>query len=742
MTIQTMLSGSSGDQRPGCRGLRFAATVAVVNSIMLAGVAPGQAADNLAVALVELPPMVVMGESENAETVQGPFLPAVQGVKINAGKKTSVLDFDELPKINNNNYRQALTKTPGLLLSEETSPLVSIGYRGLNPHRAQFTQVLKDGIPIHADQFGYPEAYYTPPLDTVDRLEFVRGGASLMYGPQPGGALNYVTHRPRTDKEFSFRTQQIFGSDSLYSTFNSLDGMIDRLGYYAYFNHRQAEGFRQANSDVELYAGSAKLVLDADTDSRWILNFDGYSEEHGEPGGLTFASGPNAVNYDVDRAASSRFFDRLRVERYVGSLAWERDFSDDTALTVTGWGGYYSRFSKRQRGGGFGTLPTGANASSNTIELQEFNTVGVEARLRHDWSLGDGAHTFAGGVQLYHTGSPRTDQRGAAPDAESGQLRNQSQREIFYAPVFVENRFVFGELSVTPGVRLENIRQSVEEEVNLDKAAAGTPLGDKSQYDFVPLFGLGLEYELQPKVAVYGNVSQTYRPKVFTEAVPTGGTTFVNSDLEAGASWQGEMGLRGQPQPWLTWDTSLFWLDFDNQIGSVAVPGGTSLENIGHTVHRGWEAALEIELLGLSDALRGEATEREHQFSLYGNVMLLDAEIADSAAAALVGNTPQYAPDYLIRAGTIYRWQDRAKVAFTGTLVDDHFADDANTASYFIPSYLVWDLTLECKVYRNCLSVIAGVNNLFNEDYYARIRGDGIDPAYGRNYYAGLSLAF
>lgn len=717
------------------------ATLVLVNSIMFAGLA-SVAAPTATNAPVQLPDVVVTSESEYAETVQGPFLPAVQGTQINAGKKTSVLDFDELPKINNNNYRQALSKTPGLLLSEETSPLVSIGYRGLNPHRAQFTQVLKDGIPIHADQFGYPEAYYTPPLDTVDRVEFVRGGASLQYGPQPGGSLNYVTHRPRTDREFSFRTQQMFGSDNAYSTFNSVDGTIDRLGYYAYYNHRQTDGFRQANSDVALHAGSAKLVLDADADSRWILNFDGYAEEHGEPGGLTFATGPNTVNYDADREATSRFFDRFQLERYVGSLGWERDFSEDTALTVTGWGGYYSRYSQRQRGGGFGTLPMGPTANSNTIELQEFYTMGVESRLRHDWSLGENTQTFAAGIQVYHTDSPRTDERGATADASEGQLRNQSQRNIFYAPVFAENRFVFGGFSITPGVRLENIWQSVEELVNLDKAAVGTPLGNKDEYDFVPLFGVGLEYEFQPKVAAYGNFSQAYRPVIFSEAVPTGGTTFVNDDLEAGDSWQGEVGVRGQPQPWLFWDASLFYLNFDNQIGSIAVPGGTSLENIGHTVHRGGEVAFELELLGLADALRGDAVPRAHQLSLYGNVMLLDAEIEDSANAALVGNTPQYAPDYLVRAGAIYRWQDRAKVAFLGTFVDDHFADDANTPNFFIPGYMVWDLTLEWKIYRDQLSLIGGVNNLFNEDYYARIRGDGIDPAYGRNYYAGLSLAF
>ena len=226
-------------------------------------------------------------EAEGESTVQEPFLPAVVGTNIYLGKKTSVIDLDSLPKITNNNYRLALAKTPGLYLSEESTPLVSIGYRGLNPERVQFTQVLRDGIPIHADQFGYPEAYFTPPLDTIDRIEFLRGGASLLYGPQPGGALNYVTHRPQTSKPFGFGSIQTFGSNQYYSTFNYIDGTSGRLGYYGYYNHRQSEGFRNSNSDFRLDAGLVKLVLDAQTDSRWILSIDAYRESHGEPGGLT-----------------------------------------------------------------------------------------------------------------------------------------------------------------------------------------------------------------------------------------------------------------------------------------------------------------------------------------------------------------------------------------------------------------------------------------------------------------------
>jgi len=703
--------------------------------------------------------VVVQAEAESDEIVQGRFLPPVQGTRINSGKKNSVIDLDELPPVINNNYRQALAKTPGLYLSEETTPLVSIGARGLDPNRIQFLQVLKDGIPIHADQFGYPEAYYTPPLDTVDRIEFLRGGAGLMYGPQPGGALNFITHRPRLDRPFSFGTTNTFGSDDLFSNFTYVDGTSGRLGYYGYYNHRSGDGFRTNNSAFNLNAGQIKLVLDGSTDSRWILTIEGYEESHGEPGGLTFATGPNAVNYNANRDAASRDFDTFELKRYSASLAWEKDFSEATKLTMTGWGGYYSRWSSRQRGGGFGLRPTGPAADTSTIESQEFYTLGFETRLRHDYELWGGSHTIAGGVQVYAADSPREDRRGKSKNARGGTLRTDSDRQTFYVPAFVENRFHWGALSITPGVRFENIWQRVEEHRNVDKIAAGNALGDEESYDFVPLFGLGISYELARKVELYANVSQSYRPTIFTQAVPTGGTTLIPGDLEEGKAWQYDIGFRGSPAAWVTWDVSGFLLDFDDQIGTVAVPGGFStLSNVGRAQHFGVEAALEVDLIGLADALRGtpapapmgkdgksvgpverSLVERFGSFSLYGNATLLDAEFV---SGPLDGNTPRHAPDYIVRTGAIYRWQDRVKVAFLGTFVGNAFADDGNTPERFIPAYMTWDLTAEAKVYKDILSIHAGINNVFNEDYYSRITDTGIDPGYERNYYAGFALKF
>ena len=101
-----------------------------------------------------------------------------------------------------------MATTPGLLVSEEpSSPIINFGYRGLDSQRSEFMQVLKDGVSIKNEQFGFPETHYTPILDAVERIEFIRAGAALQFGPQPGGAMNFVMKMPRRDTQFHFMTK-------------------------------------------------------------------------------------------------------------------------------------------------------------------------------------------------------------------------------------------------------------------------------------------------------------------------------------------------------------------------------------------------------------------------------------------------------------------------------------------------------------------------------------------------------
>src|SRR6266542_5143816 len=579
-------------------------------------------AQNSAIAAIEAESVVVTG-SFDVDPVEYPALPPVEGTRINSGKKTSFVKPEEFPVFSNNDYREVTATTPGIIVSEEpNSPIINFGYRGLDSQRSEFMQVLKDGVSIKNEQFGFPETHYTPILDAVERIELIRAGAALQFGPQPGGAINFVMKMPRQDRPFHFTTKNVFGSYDYYRNYTEADGTVGPLGYYLYYDHRQQEGFREANSDYDLNGGSARLVWNVTNDSRFVLTLDAYDEEHGEPGGLRRredVNPPDSVFVEDDRTATTRFFDRFRLERYYATLEYQKFFSVRTELDIKAFGGYLTRWSKRQRGGEFGTLPSGPDANTNSIQLRSDYTEGVDARIRHDYDLFGDVSTIAGGVYFYHALQDRRDERGSTPDAETGMLRNLNTGETWDGATFAENRFHFGRLSIVPGMRLEFLQQSVDEEVNVSN-----PLHSQSDFSFVPLFGLGLDYVLiegqqivpapavageqgaetknppapivtaggPPRVELYGTVSQAYRPRTYGELVPTGASSVVNGDLKEGDSLQFEYGVRGKPFPYLNFDVSGFYFTFDDQVGDILLPNGfTSTGNVGDARYIGFEAA-------------------------------------------------------------------------------------------------------------------------------------------------------
>ena len=723
--------------------------------------------------MAEAESVIVTGSWFDTYPVPYPALPPVEGTRINAGKKTSFVKPEEFPTFAGNDYREVMATTPGILVSEEPqSPIINFGYRGLNSQRSEFMQVLEDGISLKNEQFGFPETHYTPILDAVERIELIRAGAALQYGCQPGGALNFVMKMPRLDAPFHFTTRNVFGSYGYYRNYTEVDGTVDPFGYYLYYDHRQQDGFREANSDYELNNGSSRFVWDVTKDSQFILTLDFYDENHGEPGGMRRreeVNPPDSVFVEDGFTQTSRFFDRFRLERYYAMLEYQKFFSEKTELEIKAFGGYLSRWSKRQRGGGFGTLPSGSAAETNSIQLREAWTEGVDARVRHDYDLFNNVSTIAGGIYFYHALQDRTDERGETPDAESGMLRNLNTGETWDGAIFAENRFKFGRLSIVPGMRLEFLNQSVVEQLNVAKTSNGDPLADQSDFHFVPLFGLGLGYVLvegqpilssppiagekgaeaknppapvvtgfdPPRVELYGTVSQAYRPITYGELVPTGASSVVNGDLKEGKALQFEYGVRGKPFPYLNFDVGGFYFTFTDQIGEVILPNGfTSTENVGDARYIGFEAATELDVLAL---INGGVPSPYGNLTLYGNVTLLDAEFTSGPNT---GNTPAFAPNYQVKTGAIYSYKNTFKVALLGTLVDDEFGDDGDSFEGFIPAYNVWDLTAEFRFWKGRAGVFAGIRNVFDESYWGEVREEGIMPALPRNYYGGFEFFF
>ena len=411
--------------------------------------------------------------------------------------------------------------------------------------------------------------------------------------------------------------------------------------------------------------------MDVTRDSRFILTGDFYDEEHGEPGGFRrreAVNPPNSVFVEDDRTLTTRFFARFQLQRCYGTLEYQKCLSERTELDIKAFGGYLSRWSKRQRGGGFGTRPSGPDANTNSIQLREDWTEGADARARHDYSLLGDVSTIAGGVYFYHALQDRRDERGQTPDAESGMLRNLNTGETWDGAIFAENRFHFGRLSIVPGMRLEFLNQSVDEEFNFAKSHSDPPepLASHSDFNFVPLFGLGVGYTVvegaplsvasapvaggkgaeskelvsqtvtgfgPQRVELYGTVSEAYRPITYGELVPTGASSVVNGDLKEGKALQFEYGVRGKPFPYLNFDVAGFYFTFDDQIGEVILPNGfTSTSNVGDARYIGFEAATELDILAL---INGGVPSSYGNLTLYGNVTLLDAEFSSGPNAGI-----------------------------------------------------------------------------------------------------------
>lgn len=720
--------------------------IAAASLLFLAFASHGSAQSTAAAASIaaaesqEMPEIVITGEAFSSSKIQAPFLADVVDGKIFAGKKTSVIDFDSIPQIQSDNYRQAFTKTPGLLVSElSNNSLLSLGSRGIgDPHESQNLLVLRNGVPFVLDMFGYPTVYYAPQLEAVDRLEYVRGGSSLLYGPQPGGSLNYVMHRPRLDRPLSFFTQNVMGSDSLWNHFTSVDGTVGRLSYLVNYNHRQGDSFRTVNSDFDLNAGNVLIGLDLSTDTRWLLDFDFYRSDAGEPGGLTFTPDPTpgtvSLLYNADRNQSQLAFDRVQVERYFATLSLEHDFNTDTTMIWKLFGGYSNRTSFRQRGTRFGTLPT---LGTNTITEHRYYTLGTDLRFSHEWAAWGGEHHLTAGLTAGHSHAPLQNSLGTSPNAQSGAIFNDITRTTDYLALFVENQFKFGRLSIVPGFRLESIYQGIEDHVRLDSNTLA-PLATRNREDaaHVPLFAIGLAYDVAEDSTLYFNFSQGYKPATYADTLPID-NNLANTDIDPGNTLTYELGYRGQPSDFFNWDTSVFVIDYDNRFGQTTAGGITTVQNTGRSRNVGIDFAVEADLIGLTG---GEAAVKR-----YGNLALhvayewLNAEFTEGPN---VGRAPQYAPEHLLRVGLTYRWRDRLKLSLLHTYVSEHFANDNNTLNFKIPAYNVTDVTLETKLWRENVTLLAGLNNVFNEDYYSRVRANGVDPAWGRNFYAGLRLTF
>lgn len=691
-------------------------------------------------------------------------LAEVEGFAINATKKNEIIQPGRLDaNLTIGNAREVFSRTPGIQVWENdgSGVQINVAARGLSPNRSWEFNVRQNGYDVSSDPMGYPEAYYNPPMEAVERIELVRGAAALQYGPQFGGLLNYVLKGADPTKPFSVEASLTGGSYGLRGLFAGVGGTSGKLSYYASYHHRQGDGWRQ-NGRFEVNHGYAQVqyALTPKLKVGGELTLMNYVNQ--QPGGLTDAQ------FAQDARQSSRSRNWFSTPWVVPALTAEFAASDRTKLNAKVFGLVGERNSI-----GFTqaiNVPDAPNAegrlANRQIDRDLYQNWGTEFRLVHTHRTFGLQNTLSAGLRYFDGRTDRRQQgRGDAGSGFNLDLQDaQFPRDLRFrnqnVAVFAENLFKVSEKWLfTAGLRLEHI----------DLAASGR-LGFKNgQEDLVGnlarsrsfvLGGLGAEYHVSPKTEFYANASQAFRPVMFADLTPPATTDVIDQNLRDARGLSADFGYRGSVQNWLRFDVGLFYLTYDNRIGTLTQTraDGTRYQfrtNLGRSVSQGAEAYAELDVL----KLLGKTTARFGSLTPFASLGFTDATYRDFRTTSvsngqvvegnLSGKRVENAPRTIHRFGLTYARRGLS-ATWQMSRVGAAYADASNTetpnaaaTTGLIPAYAVQDLSLTYRFAKRYL-VRAGVNNLSDVRYFTRraggYPGPGLLPADGRTGYVSVGI--
>jgi iron complex outermembrane receptor protein len=179
------------------------------------------------------------------------------------------------------NALDILSHYPGIFVNRSGDfGRADVDIRGLGQN-CRRVAVLVDGRPEKMGLFGCAVSHAFP-LDNVERIEVVKGPASVLYGGEAlGGAVNIITRIPK--KKFETDLTAFYGSFNTQQYNLKHGGNLDKFKYYFTFDKRQSDGHIE-NANYSGYSFTGKLVYDLTDTTRINLQgkyFDGKKYEPG-----------------------------------------------------------------------------------------------------------------------------------------------------------------------------------------------------------------------------------------------------------------------------------------------------------------------------------------------------------------------------------------------------------------------------------------------------------------------------
>ncbi|MCW5299654.1 TonB-dependent receptor [Herbaspirillum lusitanum] len=408
----------------------------------------------------------------------------------------TVIGAEDIRNAGIDNVNEAIRKLGGVYGRQSLAGPgdFALDMRGFGSNGDQNMVILINGVRLSENELS-TALLSSVPIDSVERIEIVRGGSSVLYGDgATGGTIQIITKRPAADAVHGSVVGEV-GNYGLRSGRASVAKGWDGFALNAAYSKQHADNYRDNNaSNQENFSGTAQWFSN---EGRFGLRVDLARADYGLAGSLSmaqFLANPRQTtspkdygSYDSDRITA--FF-----ERKFGALEAAAELS------------HREKISRASYGGG-------------TVSEVHSRTTQFSPRLRH---LTEGTvlkNELVAGIDFSEWQIGNVDGSGdAAQTARAAYVRDEVQ--------------IAGNTRIALGLRHEV----------MDKRSTASAY-DKAQG--VNAWDLQVSHAVVPSLRLFGKAGQSYRLPTADEnrgIVLAAGEILkpqTSHDLEFGATWGG-----------------------------------------------------------------------------------------------------------------------------------------------------------------------------------------------------------
>lgn len=645
---------------------------------------------------------VVATESTAVGKMPGEILTTPATVSVITSKEIEQRGADSVEKV----VQYTAGVTTDYYGSDDRYDYITI--RGFSP----FTY--RDGLAIGRTWLGVKEEPYA-----FERLEVLKGANSTGYGvSDPGGAINYVTKTPRSEK-----FGEVYGTTGSFAHketgFDFGDNLTedDTLSYRLTGKVQRADGEYDFSQNDENFIQAGLTWRPTDMTSLTAV-FDHLDRDSTPSGG----GHPLYTDFDRDRFFGEPDFNYDETNRNTFSVMFDHDFG--TGLQF----GSNARYSKLNRKTGFAYIydSDGASDTSDTVADRIFSAgegsneqFVIDAHLLYEANFDQVESRTLVGIDynsinsanesgyLWGAGTPGIDWENPVysglPSAITPSTRKTNDQSA--KAIYLQQDLIFSD-RLTASVGLRNDWLDLEE---TDLTTNTTTRGDYSELSK----RLGLSYKLTEELAAFASYAESVAPPS-TGNEPVYGTQY-------------EVGVKYQPDAFPGMFTASVY--------------DLTLENI--TVSEG-----PFYLASTVEKVRHRGLDLEGKFEVTSNVELItaysyiDSKIVDSdtTSASVDGNRFAQVPEHMASVwGTYTLDGDGARGDMTfgvgARYIGSYYFNNDNTRKS--DGAVVFDASFSYDIKENTTFQL-NVSNVFDEKHIANNDGGAYYYNPGRAVYATI----